>query len=373
MNSRFFTLANYRAAIQVGWNDRDADIVAASHIMAFLLGAVEPGGEWRTVPDPDVQNVTAAEVAFLTNFEEVSRTGALICTMGAVNHYSINHTTGQGKLQGFALKVAKVLGIEYPSDRTASAAEKRKQASDMIYAAAHPVSKRNMLFTLDPSIPSLSATWAPGAPRPANGGADEFLSVRTGGVPAGARKVYVTMEACKRIASNGLLVVMPGVKSVKKMASTLREVNTKGCASHVGAAYYLRHTAVQPHKVDQNRDSFHRIQVCAGAYLSIIAPGSTLAGSPAFAGTEDEARAEFGDWVAECQAYAQAINSRVSSGIATVLGKFSAGVTGIESVEQIKEEFDNVSEENELERKSVARRLIRAAKKVSMSLLNESD
>lgn len=50
----------------------------------------------------------------------------------------------------------------------------------MLYAAAHPVSKRNMLFSLDKKVPNLTATWVPGTLRPAKGGANEFLSIRTG-------------------------------------------------------------------------------------------------------------------------------------------------------------------------------------------------
>lgn len=76
--------------------------------------------------------------------------------------------------------------------------------------------------------------------------------------------------------------------------------------------------------------------MCAGAYLSIVGPGNTLASSPAFTNMEDIASAEFEDWVTECQSYATAMTKCVSTGLAAVMGKFSAGV------EQLKRQFDMV-------------------------------
>ena len=104
-------LANYRSAIAAGWEENEAEIIAVTHTMAFLLGAVEPGGKRKLILDPDVTTMTAKEKEYLVNFEEVTRVGLLVCAMGA-----INHITGQGKLQGFPLKVTRVLGIEYRLD-----------------------------------------------------------------------------------------------------------------------------------------------------------------------------------------------------------------------------------------------------------------
>ena len=149
-----------------------------------------------------------------------------------------------------------MLGHEYPSEHTSAASEKRKATFDTMYAAAHPVSKRNMLYILDRGIPNLSAVWVPGAPQPAKGGADEFLSVQVGGITAGARKIYVTLEACKRIASNGLLCAMPGVGAIIWMNLTLEKVKERGVAMHKGAAYYLRHTGEKPLKVKMTSKLF---------------------------------------------------------------------------------------------------------------------
>ena len=196
--------------------------------------------------DPDLTALNAKEVAFLTDFEEIANSGSLICAMGEVNHFSINHTTGQGQLQGFALKVAHVLSLDYPEEWTQSAAEKRRVTADMLYAAAHPVSKRNMMYVLRPELPGLTALWVPGVPKPKETVADEFLNVCLGGIPAGARKIYITIEACRKVASSGLLCAMPGISQIK-MKAVLRKVEKIGVAAHVGASYYLRHTKKKPY------------------------------------------------------------------------------------------------------------------------------
>ena len=41
---------NYRATVAAGWEDHNADIVAAIHIMAFLMRVIESGG-WKLVND----------------------------------------------------------------------------------------------------------------------------------------------------------------------------------------------------------------------------------------------------------------------------------------------------------------------------------
>jgi len=57
----------------------------------------------------------------------------------------------------------------YPTDHTASAEEKQKITAAMPYAAAHPVSKRDMLYVIQPGLPYLTAEWVPGVPKPVRG------------------------------------------------------------------------------------------------------------------------------------------------------------------------------------------------------------
>ena len=50
----------------------------------------------------------------------------------------------------------------YPTDHTASAAEeKQKMTAAMLYAAAQPVFKRNMLYVMQPGLPNITAEWVP--------------------------------------------------------------------------------------------------------------------------------------------------------------------------------------------------------------------
>jgi len=63
--------------------------------------------------------------------------------------------------------------------------------------------------------------------------------------------------------------------------------------------------------------------------LQIVASGSTLAASPAFQGAVDNVHSEHGDWVAKYQSYTDALAQRVTTGLADVLGKYTASVSGI--------------------------------------------
>jgi len=94
--------------------------------------------------------------------------------MGAINHYSYIHTIGQGKLQGFGLKTARIFSLSNSNERSA-AAEVQKNTTKLLYAVAHPVAKRNMLFILDNKIKNLHAAWVPGIPRPAHSNALSWL------------------------------------------------------------------------------------------------------------------------------------------------------------------------------------------------------
>ena len=81
----------------------------------------------------------------------------------------------------------------------------------MLYATVHLVSKHNMMYILRLDLSHLTAAWVPGLCKVS------LISLETSleGVPAGPQKIHVTLEACKRIATSGLLCSMPGVEMVK--------------------------------------------------------------------------------------------------------------------------------------------------------------
>ena len=86
--------------------------------------------------------------------------------------------------------------------------------------------------------------------------------------------------------SSGMLCAMPGIHSLRNIKRLVTEAESREVAAHVGASCYLR-TGTEPFVVDQNRNEFKTAMVCAGAYIKIVAPCSTLAQSPAFAGAEE--------------------------------------------------------------------------------------
>ena len=171
-------IVNLRAIAAQSYDDEYRDLIVAAHVTASLLGAVEPYGEVVLVDDPD--DIKAEEAAYAPALPTISPKGMLVCAAAALNHYAINHTTGQGRLQGFAWKVARVLGLKYPMGKDTASREILEAATRAFYAAGHPVSKRNMLFVLDPDITGVSAAWTPGMPHPATTVSDDFVRLRIG-------------------------------------------------------------------------------------------------------------------------------------------------------------------------------------------------
>ena len=144
----------------------------------------------------------------------------------------------------------------------------------------HPVSKRNMLYTLDRKINGLSAAWVPGFPKPKLSESDDFVRLRIGGIPAGARKLYVTKEACKRIAACGMLVAMPKAEKIAELNTALDRASHLGVGAHVSARYYTKGSGEVIERIDQTSEDIQALTCCAGAFLKIVAPSSTLAPQP---------------------------------------------------------------------------------------------
>ena len=62
--------------------------------------------------------------------------------------------------------------------------------------------------------------------------------------------------------------------------------------------------------------------------------------------------------MAECRAYANAAVTCADTGLAAILGKYSAGVEGIGEVDQAKKDFDKVNDANVLAKTAAAREVI---------------
>ena len=89
-------MANCRAGLAAGYTEDSLALFTASHVMAVVLGAVEYGGEVVICDTPT--HFSPGEQEFIDNFHSIAPKGTLICAAAALNHYSINHTTGQGVL-----------------------------------------------------------------------------------------------------------------------------------------------------------------------------------------------------------------------------------------------------------------------------------
>lgn len=63
------------------------------------------------------------------------------------------------------------------------------------------------------------------------------------------------------------------------------------------------------------------------------------------------------------------MDSRVSSGLASVMGKFELGVSGIEDVEKMKQEYDDITDDEEMDKKAANCALVKEAKRISTRLL----
>lgn len=181
--------------------------------MTVLMGCIENAGQAIIAADPNIDNVTEEKVAFLESFPRLAPAGALVVGAAGLKHYTINHTIGQGKLQGFALKVAHILGLPRPSGQDRTSADIRRQTMEDFYAAAHPANKRNALFMVDRTTKTVSALWVPGTPP----------TLRLRGAPASTCRLYITIEACKRIAACGMLIAIPKSEVVREVSRKVKE------------------------------------------------------------------------------------------------------------------------------------------------------
>ena len=162
----------------------------------------------------------------------------------------------------------------------------------MLYTAAHLVSKRTMLYSLNEDILYLAAMWCPSVLRPANGAADEFLNIRVGRVLGECEENVHDSEGMQEDCDQLYPLCHARSRCNRKYELALE---AQGAAAQVKAAYYLSYTDEKPFIVDQYRDEFCTVLICARTYLHTVAPRTTLTASTAFTGAVDEATSTFGD------------------------------------------------------------------------------
>lgn len=107
-------VANYKACQAAGWNKDECELMVSTHVTAVVVRAIDARGEVVVVDDLDISNMSE-EIKMVEKFPSLSSRGLLMCAAGALNHFAINHTTGQECLQGFTINVAHVLGLKHLS------------------------------------------------------------------------------------------------------------------------------------------------------------------------------------------------------------------------------------------------------------------
>jgi len=155
------------------------------------------------------------------------------------------------------------------------------------------------------------------------------------------------------VAAHGVVVHGVAAHGVAAHGVVAHGVVVHGVAAHGvvahGAPYCLRHTDIV---VEQNRDDFKTTMICAGACMKIVAPRSILAQSPAFPNAIDEAKMvsmETGS-----QSAIPMKGQKLATRLATVIGKYTAGIEQLVELEAMQEEFDQIPDSAAREMKQAA-------------------
>lgn len=314
-------IANVNAASVLAMDIEDdiKPLVLACRVLTVTMGLVELKGEFVMCPEVADTDMADDALDLVAAASEQVNNALLVLVAAGINHWALNHTTGAGSLQGAMLKVCSILGLPYPRGHEVAQVQARNRTTRALYLAAHPSSKRNLIYAIAPERAFASAIYIRGFFAVKIMNVDDFIRQRAGGFPAGTRKIYVAVEGAKRIAAAGLLPFMPMAASLVTLTRRLETAARAGTSAHVGATYYLRSTESRINPVNQSDDLVSSLVTIVGAYLQIAAGGSTLAKSPAFTNAEAEAEASFPAWVAEVRAYVTAMAGASVAGLAAVL------------------------------------------------------
>ena len=160
-------IANFHTAVAAGWEDRNG---LCPHY-GIPAKSSRSGGRVGNMWWPSSE---CSQSSWGCILEPITNSGSLICAMALVNHYMINHTTGQWKLQGFALKAANVLLSYWPYSIS------RGKAKDNCCNALRscPPSLQKGYALCHPTRSSIPNCWmGTRSPQTCQGVSDEFLKV----------------------------------------------------------------------------------------------------------------------------------------------------------------------------------------------------
>jgi hypothetical protein len=298
-----------------------------------LLDADEDA-EWKQI---NTDTNDPGELKEHMEIEKCYDAAMLLISAAVLNHYKLNHTTGQGGVQGFLKKIVNTIDFfeRLPTnDPIARVAALRKQ-EDFLYLALHRIGKRNGCFALlEPNI-SVYAARAPGMPLIPAMRKDDFVSLRAAGAPAGAGKIAVISTALKMASNSGLLCFMPEVARIDEFIAVAKLVKNAPLYCHSGARWFQKFNSFEvKQNFTQSTELITLYLKCACIYVHHIAKHSSLADSPAFTNLYDGAAAELSAWDNTCSSYATARKKTVDSNEITQLISMTVGSSTISNIQK---------------------------------------
>jgi len=341
-NLREYFAANFawvdKAKADTKMSDDKEDILWAVLAVQLVFGLIDADEDAEVLYlDDTAAAATITDAQYLKISLAVQAnmaTAKLLCAAAALNHYKLNHTTGQGRVAGFVQKVASTIDSfgSAPRDDKAAANAYWAQLTDFLYLALHRVGKRNGAFALMNDSPSLAGVFYSFQTRPAMLKKDDFVALRAKGAPAGAAKIPVLHAALKMMAATRLLLFAPIGAEMKTLGDLSAQLQADPILCHAGAAWYTKYLRKRIDWNQNNDDVTKLISVCA-VFLKHVAPKSTLADSPQFNDVYETAKGEYAAFDTICGSYAMAKTKTVSSTYAEVIVKNNTGSVMVTAAE----------------------------------------
>lgn len=274
-------------------------------LVAHLDGV--PDGCWkRTDTATAGTGEEARAISTIVDLETMKKMVALaVCTKA--NFWMINHHLGQGGPAGYVAKYLRILFADMLN----------KDKEHCAYVIGHWISTRFVLRVADirAIIPVTSVVRNPGA----HLSLSDVCKLRMASPPAGTHRMAVAYEGAKRLLSNTLAPLCPGVNDFAVIAGARLIVNTCPAKYHVRAVY-LTGTKNTDH-TDSSMDHYlGRI----GTFINTLRPKSTLAGSPYIAKSRLEGYEDYNvTWKRICETYKTAADVTLENAIAKVTGDYA--------------------------------------------------
>lgn len=350
------------AYVAYNWDVKSKPLMFAIVLLTWLEGLIDADEDAEVIfPEADPVPVAIPQ-GFMEDVKKVYDSARLLCAGAILNHYKINHTTGQGALQGFLAKIAKVIN---PLEQKMSADKgvmKAQQITlcDWLYLALHRVGKRNGAFALLEPNASVVGAFDYRLRPPIVMKKDDFVSLRTLGAPAGASKVSVVAAAMKLIAKSDLIIFMPEKECIQTLVDLHRMSLHYPLYCHAGARWYAKfHPDVKNNNFDfaQNKDDIVRLTKVTEIFLFHVAKRSTLYAAPQYADLHDAAATEYPIWNKICSEYQAArIKEVVNADLALLLSTDLK----VNAVKPVEDAFAALKDPNKANEKDAARDVIRA-------------